>query len=255
MKKEKIIDKLLNEIFPSNLTCDCCGEELNQNDYLCENCKKNLIKIKNKCKKCGDEVNDFTHYCKFCKGIKRDFTTAVSSFMYDGTAKSLVYKLKYGGAKYIAKPLAKYLVETFKNSKLQNIDIVTCVPLNSKRLKTRGYNQAQVLAEEFCKWLSNENINIAQNYQLIKRVKNTPTQTSLTKVERQENLKDAFEFCGNTEEIKNKNILIIDDIFTTGATMEELSKIFKKHKAGKIYCLTCCHTVKTLNNVKINEVK
>ena len=175
---------------------------------------------------------------------------AVSSFKYEGTAKHLVYKLKYGGAKYAALPLSKYLVEAYKDSKIQNIDIVTCVPLSKERLKSRGYNQAQVLAEEFCKLLLLENTTLTQNYNLIKRVKNTPTQTSLTKLERRENLKDAFVYCEEKDEIKGKNILIIDDIFTTGATVEELTNVFKKNKAGKVYCLTCCHTVKKIKNDK-----
>lgn len=250
MMKLKIFDNLLDEIFPDNITCVCCNEELNSDDYLCEECKNDLMLINHRCKKCGDEINDFSTFCKNCKGIKRNFTKAVSPFKYDGTAKNLVYKLKYSGAKYVTKPLSKYLVDTYKNSDFANIDIVTCVPLSIERLKSRGYNQAQALAEEFCNLLQAENINLTQNYNLIKRVKNTPTQTSLTKLERRENLKDAFVFCGEKDEVKGKNILIIDDIFTTGATIEELTNVFKKHKAGKIYCLTCCHTVK---NLKCNK--
>lgn len=250
IKIKNAFNKLIDEVFPNNLTCACCNEELSGNDYLCDNCKKNLLTIENKCKKCGDEVNDFSNYCKHCKGIKRNFVRAVSSFKYDGTAKQLVYKLKYGGAKYVALPLSQYLVESYKNSDFENIDIVTCVPLSSERIKSRGYNQAQVLAEEFCKLLQAQNINLVQNYNLVKRVKNTPTQTSLTKQERRENLKDAFEFCGEKDEIKGKNILIIDDIFTTGATIEALTSVLNKYKANKVYCLTCCHTVKVIDNAK-----
>lgn len=245
IKIKEAFNKLLEEVFPDNLTCACCNEELTNDQPLCQNCLKELPFIKSKCKKCGQPINDFSSFCKDCKGVERNFTMAVSPFIYDGTAKHLVYKLKYGGAKYVAKVLAKYLAESYKAELFKNIDLVTCVPLSKERLKSRGYNQAQELAEEMCAILEQDNINLVQNYNLIKRIKNTPTQTKLTKLERSQNLKDAFEFVGNEDEIKGKNILIIDDIFTTGATLEEITSLLKKHNVGKVYCLTCCHTPKT----------
>lgn len=252
MIKNKLFNSLLNEIFPDNLTCMCCNEELNNDEYLCKSCLKGLNFITNACEKCGQPINDFSSLCKDCKGIKRNFTKAISPLVYDDVAKNLVYKLKYSGAKYVAKELAKHLVMSFSKAEFKDIDIVTAVPLSNERLKTRGYNQAQVLAEEFCKLLELENINLTQKHDLIKRIKNTPTQTSLTKVERRENLKDAFEFCGEKDEIKGKNILIIDDIFTTGATLEEITRLLKRHKAENVYCLTCCHTPKNIKNSKNN---
>lgn len=250
MKKEevknkavKIFEKLLDELFPDNLSCLCCGEELNSDDCLCENCLKGLIKINNACNKCGDKVNSFSEICLKCKETKRNFERSVSCFEYDKTAKSLIYKLKYGAEKYVAKVFGKFLYETFKIANFSKIDIVCCAPLNEKRLKTRGYNQAQVLLEVFTEEAFKNCEEFASEPQLLKRVKNTQTQTHLTREERKENLKGAFELNCEKDKIKGKNILVIDDIFTTGATIEEMTRVLKKAGANKVFGLTVCHTV------------
>ena len=250
MKKEevknkalKIFENLLDELFPDNLSCLCCNDELSTGDYLCDRCFKGLIKINNACEKCGERVNNFDKYCLKCKELNRNFDKCISCFEYDKTAKALLYKLKYGGEKYIAKVFSKFLYETFINAKLGKIDIVCCAPLNIKRFKTRGYNQAQVLLDGFMSEAFKYGEVFESDSDLLIRVKNTPTQTHLTREERKENLKDAFELNCDKSEIKGKNILIIDDIFTTGATMEEMTAVLKKNGVNKVFGLTVCHTI------------
>lgn len=239
----KMFSNLLDELFPDNLSCLCCGEEINNSEYLCEDCLNGLIRLENICEKCGERVNSFDKYCLKCKDHKRNFDKCIACFEYDKTAKNLIYKLKYSGAKYVAKVFSKFLYETYNFANFSKIDVVCCAPLNSKRLKTRGYNQAEVLAQCFCKEALKNGEDFVVNFELLKRVKNTPTQTHLTREERQENLKDAFELNCDKNCIKGKNILIIDDIFTTGATIEEMTKVLKNNGANKVYGLTVCHTV------------
>ena len=243
---ESISNEFLDALFPENLTCFNCGKELKQNEkFLCEFCKNDVDIIKHCCKICGNPINSQTEICDDCKNNKRTFDKAISPFEYSKTAQNLIYKLKYNKEKYIAKVFAKPLFDCFNKNNLEKIDIVTCIPLSKKRKKERRFNQAEVIAREFVKELNEE---IKENYNLVERIKDTPTQTNLTKTQRHENLKNAFKLVCNKKEIKDKNILIVDDVFTTGATMDELSKILKRAKCGKIYCLTVCHT--NLNRYK-----
>ena len=239
---KKVSNDFLDLLYPQNITCLNCNKELQDENYLCKDCLNNFVKINKACQKCGNPTNSQTEYCDDCKGNERNFDKAMSPFEYEGAPKNLIYKLKYGKQKYIAKVFASELVNCFLKNKLGNIDIVTCVPLNEKRLKERRFNQAEEISKEFVKELRLRDIKIEENYNLIKRVKNTPTQTNLTKQERLNNLKDAFNLSCKKEIIKDKTILVIDDIFTTGATLEEISKILKRNKAKNVYCLTVCHT-------------
>ena len=246
---KKISSEFLDSLYPKGITCLNCGRELNKKAYLCDKCLEGLIKIKYACKKCGNPTNSQTELCDDCKNKQRFFDKAISPFEYSKTAQSLIYKLKYNKEKYIAEVFADYLVDCFLLNKLEkSIDIVTCVPLNDKRQKERGYNQAEEIGKEFVKKLINKNIEIAEDYGIIKRIKNTPTQTKLSKKERKINLEKTFKLNCKKSYIKNKSILVIDDIFTTGATMEEISKLLKQANIRNIYCLTVCHT--NINNYK-----
>jgi len=239
--KEKLLklkEEFLEEVFPSRFTCYGCNEEIaNDSKYmLCNKCLKNISFILNPCKKCGEDLNDFTNYCYRCKNLKREFDKVVSVANYTSIAKEFVYRLKYGGLKYYAKIIANFLVNKFKEEpNFKNVDIITCVPTTLKRLKDRGFNQAELIAKEFCKQINRPYTK------LLLRVKNTPTQTHLTREERIENLKGAFELLVDKSNIKDKNILIIDDIITTGATMNEIALLLKKNNAKHVYGLTFCH--------------
>lgn len=248
---KKISSEFLDCLYPENIICLNCGEELKDENFLCKNCLNGLVKIKHACKKCGNIVNSQTEFCDDCKGKQRAFDKAFSPFEYCETAQSLIYKLKYNKEKYIAKVFAQSLLETFLNAGIQDVDIVTCIPLNSNRKRERRFNQAEEISKEFVKELNNKNIRVEENYNIVKRIKNTPTQTKLTKEERKLNLENAFIIDGKKSYFKNKSILIVDDIFTTGATMEEVAKLFKKAHAKNVYCLTVCHT--NINRYKENN--
>ncbi len=237
------VQSVADDLFPLGITCLCCNNELPTFDFLCKNCKDKLEISKNVCEKCGAEVNEFTRFCDDCKDNQRYFNKATSCFVYSGTAQTLIYKLKYNSEKYISLCFGKYLANKFLQSDfVKNIDIVTCVPLNIKKQNQRLYNQAEELGKVFQNELKQYNLNQEYKFDLLLRTKNTPTQTNLTKKERKQNLKDAFKLNYSSKAIKGKNILIIDDIFTTGATVEEISKLLKNKGAKEIYVLTVCHT-------------
>lgn len=231
-------EKFLNELFPQDITCYNCGNEIKtKNNYnLCEECLNDIKPIKYPCKICGDELNSFTEVCENCKNYKRYFDYVSSITTYSGVAKNLVHKLKYNDCAYVAKTIGSLLYHEFMQGNYNLIDIVTCVPLSKEKLKTRGYNQTEEILKEFVK-----HYNINYNPAILKRVKNTVTQTALTKTSRRENLQNAFEVI-NVEEINNKNVLVIDDVITTGSTLDAVAKVLKECGANKVYGLTFCHT-------------
>lgn len=233
----RIKENLIEEIYPSNITCFNCDAELvKPNKYhLCNVCLDKINIIKNCCKKCGEELNDFTNYCLNCKDAKRNFDKIYSVATFDGVAKNIIYKFKYGKSEYMADCITPFLLEKLSEVNLKEIDLIMAVPLSQERLKERGFNQAKILSDKLSKELGIKSVN------LLRRIKNTSTQTALTKLERKQNLLNAF-IVEDKQKIKNKNILVIDDIITTGATFDEVAKVLKTKGANKVFGLTFCHT-------------
>ena len=116
-----------------------------------------------------------------------------------------------------------------------NIDLIGFVPMNKDKQKLRGYNQAELIANELSKLT---NITCKN---LFERVKDVTSQTKLTRQQRRENIKDAFKLIDR--KVKGLNILIVDDVFTTGATVNELSKLLKNAKVKNVYIITLAHSV------------
>lgn len=233
---KEILQKFENELFAENFECSNCSNERLQNDhhYLCDDCYGNIDWITFGCNKCGDNVNDYTLYCNNCKQTEHKFDRVFCCCKFEGVAKRMVYSLKYGEAKYIARTMAEFMAEMFLQRCNEKIDFIIPVPLSKQRMKSRGYNQAELLAKHL-----SDILNIPMNC-CIARTKDTPTQTHLTREERKENLLDAFD-CINKENLKDKNVLLVDDVFTTGATMNEITKVLKRCKVNSVYGITFCH--------------
>lgn len=237
MNFNKKYNKLFNLIYPEHIKCIFCGNELaSPNEYnMCEKCMQDVSFItKDFCPRCGTQMpKDSIGVCKACKNSNYEFDYARACFVYDGKVKSVIRKLKFKDGKYLIEPLSNALYYLL-NSINWNIDFITFVPLHESRLKTRGFNQSELLALHLGK---RTNLPVVNCFE---KAKNTPTQTSLTRSERKKNLIDAFKMINKS--VKDKNLLIIDDIFTTGATTNELSKLLKEKGANKVYVLTLAHT-------------
>lgn len=237
-----MLKKILDLLFPKGYSCIVCSEEIFDSPYgICKSCEKKLPYLKgNLCLHCSDYVLGAGYYCKRCKGKKFICDRAIAPFEYSGIAKKLILGLKYSNKKYYAEFIAKFIADCITENKLV-FDYIVAVPLCEKRLKSRGYNQAFLLAQQISKILNKpllENVLI--------RVKETPTQTVLNKQERLLNMKDAFKV-KNKKLIKGKTILIVDDVYTTGATIDSCSKVLKDGGAMAVYCVTVGHTIKNTN--------
>ena len=140
-----------------------------------------------------------------------------------------ILEMKFRNVATNALPLARYLVQC-ANANDVHFDAVTYVPMTAQAKKRRGYNQAQLLAQNFC-----DILNLPPPETLLKKVKETQRQEKLGKRERKENLIAAF---AATCDLHGKTVLLIDDIKTTGATLNECAKALKKKGATKVVCLT-----------------
>lgn len=238
---EETVGKFLNNIFetlfPSGITCFLCGDEVSESKFdLCNKCEAKIPRVKKICLKCGTPINSMANYCLTCKNTKRFFDLARSALIYKEDVAGAIRNFKYGGKKYLAKCFAKFLNEELNKLNLTEIDYIIPVPLFPKRLKKRGYNQAQLLAEE----LSKTTLIPIDTTSLI-RVKDTETQTELSYRQRQNNLEDAFKV-ENKKKLKGKTVLLIDDVLTTGSTANHCSKILKDAGVKVIYVLTVATT-------------
>ena len=236
---KEFLNKIVEFLFPSNLTCIFCGGELEEeNKNICKNCLKNLPVVEKICLRCGSPISSKADYCLTCKNSQRSFDLARAPFIYKDMICDIIYNFKYNGKKYLAKHLAEFMFKTFKEieKEILNVDIVVPVPLHIKKRKQRGFNQAELLAKELSKMIDSK-----LDCNGLVREKNTKTQTKLSYLERQENLKDAF-VVKNKKDFKGKVVLLVDDVLTTGSTANHCSKVLKEAGAKAVYVLTFATT-------------
>lgn len=188
-----------------------------QNEF-CNKCK---VKIKN------NQIN------VIIKPRNKYFKELISIFKYEGIIRDKILQYKFEDKAYMYNTFAKIIL---KNEKicglLKKYDIIIPVPIHKKRKAQRGYNQTQLIASKISKYVE---IKLCDDV-LIKS-KNTIAQSKLNKNKRKQNIKGAFKIL-NSEKIQGKNILLFDDIYTTGSTVNECSKILTRAGAKRIGVLT-----------------
>ena len=234
----KLKENILDLFYPRHIKCIFCGEELNDKTYndTCETCLKTLPFITHSCSRCGAPVAlDNDGVCLNCKANNFDFNLARSVFAYSDKVVAVVHKFKYSKMKFLYEPLANYLCEYLSTWEISP-DIITCVPLYESKQKRRGYNQSELMARYLA-----EKSKIPFHILCTKIVDNA-SQAELDLKRRKENVKGVYKFNNEYRQmIKNKTILIIDDVYTTGSTCNELSKIIKANGSKEIYVLTLAH--------------
>lgn len=219
--------------FPSNYKCIFCGVEIDR-DFVCENCYELLNLIKTPCVKCGGEHVGSGDVCLECRKYSREFDKGYSVCNYDGDIKIKILSFKNHNGKYLGTCFSKMMYDKFLD--LKNVyDYIIPIPIHKNRQKKRGFNQSDILAKEISK-----NTGKVYNNIMFRR-KDTPHQSGLNRDNRVENLENAFELFDGVS-VEGKDILLIDDIFTTGSTIDEASRFLKSKGALKVDYLCLART-------------
>lgn len=225
---------LLGVFFPRR--CPVCDEIVEMGTYLCESCKKKVSYVfEPSCKKCGKPLeNERYEYCMDCSRKKHFFIQGKAVFMYRKEMKGSMYRFKYSNKReygdYYAKAAAERYGKWIKN---RGIEVIIPIPMYGKKKRARGYNQAEVFAVKL-----GRELGVPVDTGLLYRVKNTVPQKELNDRQRKDNLKGAFKLKVNI--VEYKKILLVDDIYTTGSTIDAAAECLIEKGAEKIFFLTIC---------------
>ncbi|MEK6727896.1 MAG: ComF family protein [Candidatus Omnitrophota bacterium] len=234
-----LLNSLADIIYPR--ICLACKHKLDNahiDNLICKKCWSSINKnLPPFCHSCGRRLKkeNFTkNICPACVKINLHFDRAFSPCIYDGAVKKLIHVFKYARKDYLGEPLSKLMIGFIKeyNLPIKYMDYIVPVPLHAIKLREREFNQADILskhiAEEFNKEILKNNLI---------RHKFTKTQAELKADERILNIRGSFSVI-KPEGVKGKNLLLVDDVLTTGATASEAALTLKQAGANIVFVLT-----------------
>ena len=237
MSLNEALHNITDVIFPPR--CLGCAEILPQrsSQAFCPACKEKIRFITGSlCPICGIAFFDSPasdHLCGNCLESKPYFCLARAVASYETLILDAIHQFKYGRNISAGAALASFMAEfCFPDFDFTDYSLIIPVPLHIRRLRERGFNQSLILAKSIEK-----KYQIPVNFSLLKRRKFTLTQTGLNKKERKNNIKGAFAVTDNAK-TEGKNIILIDDVYTTGATINQCAKTLIKAGASKVAVLT-----------------
>lgn len=237
----KIFRKLLEIIFPSH--CVSCDRIVSKEGIFCHQCWPKLQFITDpKCPICcypfEAVIEGMQPLCSKCLVKRPAYDKALVLFRYDGVISKIVGDLKYRDQTFLSEKLATLLWNR-ATSELKDIDLIVAVPLHLGKLRHRKFNQAVLLCRKLAK-----KSRIKCFPELLLKVKDTKPQAGLTQKQRQKNLKRAFLVQQKfRNEIQGKKILLVDDVITTGTTVERCAKELKRRGAASVTVLALARTV------------
>lgn len=237
----KIYDSLLTVVYPQ--ACHCCEKpvESSADGVACNSCWEQTRVFSGAetfCRKCGaflqENPCDFQTFCHQCDEHFYDAARAVG--IYQDALSASILNLKR--EPFVARKLKKLFISAFAKSSFQDATLVVPVPLSKKRLLERGFNQAEVLAE----LLAKETKIIIDKQSLAREVHSPIHRAAMDRKARETSVKNAFEV-KRPRLVEGKNILLIDDVFTSGATASFCAKALKENGAKKVYVLTVARAI------------
>ena len=234
MKKKlsSLGEGFLNLFLP--LFCTICGESLNPGDkiFLCSGCLSQVKRVRGAvCEKCGRPGS--RGLCAECRKTRQYYNIARAAGVYDGVLKECIHKLKYRRELYLAKTLTGFMVDALEEFPvLGKCDVIVAVPLHRVRQRERGFNQAHLLAKGI-----NNVLKVGISSRNLRRVRETTPQTDLPRSARLRNVRGIFGVMDSSE-FNGKELLLIDDVYTTGSTVNECSKTLIEAGANRVSILT-----------------
>jgi ComF family protein len=235
-----LIEQLADIIYPPR--CAVCKQFLWKGPLVkeigslpfCPTCLSDFRDVASPlCPVCGkpfpSEVKE-DHPCEDCLRKRPFYEAAWAPYRYEGAILKAIHRLKYGSKSFLAEALGPLLARFMESRYKKSGDLLTIpVPLHPKRMRERGFNQSLLLARHVARGASAD-----LDFLSLKRVRYTLPQTRLAKKDRQKNVRGAFQL-KNREAIKGKTILLVDDVVTTGNTLNECARILKKGGARKVF--------------------
>ncbi len=238
-----VYKSVLDFIFPRH--CVSCGKinPTGEFEHICPDCAKSIMQLNiPRCTLCSAPIGIFNmpniHGCPQCSDRNLAFNKSLCLCSFNGAARDLVLELKYKTGIYTTYDMAKIAK---KNEELKGYihnAILVPVPLHRIRLIHRKYNQSELIANMLSTTFPESN---AKTIQILKRTHNTPTQTTFDKSKRATNIKNAFEIRKNKQILslpKTANIILVDDVMTSGATLSECAKILKRNGFKNVSAFT-----------------
>lgn len=230
---------LFNYTYP--VRCPVCGDiAVPAGKKVCDSCRTKPVRVlEPRCKKCSKPLeSEEQEYCFDCSQKDFYYERGLALWMYDAAMKKSIGWFKYSRRKEYASYYADELAAHFQNE-VRNMkpDVIMPIPIHISRLRQRGFNQAQLVAEEL-----GARLNLPVVSDVLLRTEKTAPQKDLNSEERAENLRHAFTIHPQKIKMCNgyKRILLLDDIYTTGSTINSCARILKSAGVEKVYFLTLC---------------
>jgi ComF family protein len=246
-------ERFFSVLFPSD--CRICGLPLLNISRLpvCADCLTEIHAIRGKvCSICGERVlssyaekdSDGMVRCPVCRRVERPFLRAVAFGSYDGGLRELIHLLKYNSVRPAANVLGRMLAEALG---LLRSDfglgpvLVVPVPLFKGKRRQRGFNQAELITRSALKVGADERMALAT--EVLRRTRETQSQIGLTSHQRRENIRGAFAVI-DTAAVAERNVVLVDDVYTTGTTVTECAKVLRRAGAANVWVVTVARTLK-----------
>lgn len=220
------MNKLLKLLFPPK--CMLCGQILGEEEEICGQCRNRIL------------LN--TAPPRTEKGAF--FDKAAAGLWYETDVRKAVQGLKYREKQNYARPLARVMAYAYQHKLQEDVDVITFVPTNPSTLRSRGYNQAELLAKELAKMLDKPCLP------MLEKTRETRPMHGLRPEARRANVLGAYRLCGDADNVAGLRILLADDILTTGATLSECSRMLKMAGADKVFCICAAAARKTSENLE-----
>jgi len=229
----RVLSTILASLFPSN--CPVCGKLSAYSGAVpfCDGCWNKIEKHEGKgCRTCGAVTGyESTSVCQECRTIKPAFERVISFGVYDGALKKVIHYVKFHKLRRLAGRLGREMGRL----DIPAADLLVPVPLSSSGLRNREFNQASIMAKEISRIKK-----IPFNINLLRKVRETLPQSTLSRNERRENVKGAFSAISN---LGGERIILVDDVVTTAATVNECSRALRDKGASSVIVLTAARAL------------
>lgn len=225
---------ILSLLYPDR--CPVCHGVIHGKGDICPSCRKRLPYLKEpRCKKCGKEIEkQEQEYCRDCQRLHHAYDRGAAVFVYDEVMRCSIAMFKYHNRREYAKFYAQEMYHHCgRFLHFCKPDVILPIPVHKQKRRQRGFNQAELVAKELGKL-----IHVPVDTSYLTRKEKTIPQKELTRQQRKENLKNAFAI-RKTGKIYER-VLLVDDIYTTGATIDAVSEILRKNQTKIIFFLTIC---------------